>query len=113
MTEHSPLGQKIIESLEQAIAYERDTFTPPRVHRVLATGPSTQVEQPPRYDAARIRALRQQLALSQQLFADALNVSLATVRAWEQGPRVPEGATRRLLEITEEHPEYFASKISA
>lgn len=113
MTEHSPLGQKIIESLEQAIAYERGTYMPLRVHKVLTPAQTARIGQPPRYDAARIRALRRQLALSQQLFADALNVSLATVRAWEQGQRVPEGATRRLLEIAEEHPEYFASKISA
>ena len=112
MPEHSELGELLIQGAEEALAYQRGERAL-REHRVPITARHVVVLDPPRYDATRIRALRLQLALSQQLFADALNVSLATVRAWEQGQRVPEGATRRLLEIAEEHPEYFASKISA
>ncbi|MGN6564773.1 MAG: helix-turn-helix domain-containing protein [Thermomicrobiales bacterium] len=112
MPEHSELGKLLIQGSEEVLAYQRGERAL-REHRVPITARGVIVLDPPHYDAARIRALRQQLALSQQLFADALNVSLATVRAWEQGLRVPEGATRRLLEIAEEHPEYFTSKISA
>ena len=59
----------------------------------------------PRYDAAAIRAIRERTGLSQPLFAGALNVSPATIRAWEQGARVPDGASARLLEIADRHPE--------
>lgn len=37
--------------------------------------------------------------MSQPVFASLLNVKAATVRAWEQGQRVPDGAPARLLEI--------------
>lgn len=40
---------------------------------------------PPAYDMARIQDIRRGLAVSRQVFADMLNVSLATVRSWEQG----------------------------
>jgi DNA-binding XRE family transcriptional regulator len=52
----------------------------------------------------RIRALRDGLGVSQAVFADLLNVSLSTVRAWEQGQRRPHGPSLRLLEVAEEEP---------
>jgi putative transcriptional regulator len=55
--------------------------------------------------ADRIRAIRRQLDVSQRVFAELLNVSVATVRAWEQGSRTPDGAATRLLSIAERHPE--------
>ena len=55
--------------------------------------------------------MRARLALSQPLFAAALNVSAQTVKAWERGARVPDGPTRRLLELAEEHPEAFLVKV--
>jgi DNA-binding transcriptional regulator YiaG len=53
----------------------------------------------------RIRQIRRRLDLSQRDFADLLNVSLGTVRSWEQGLRTPDGAARRLLQIAERQPE--------
>jgi DNA-binding transcriptional regulator YiaG len=74
--------------------------------------PSTPLERrlvrvapPPPYDAARIRAIRRVLNVSQGVFAALLNVGLTTVQAWEQGKRVPDGASLRLLEIAERNPE--------
>lgn len=113
MADHSSLGQKLIESLEQAVAYERGDYTPPRVHRAPITARQAKVAPPPSFDAARIQEARRRLGLSQEVFAAALGVSSGTIRAWEQGSRMPEGATRRLLQIAEEHPEYFAEKLQA
>ena len=76
----------------------------------LAGGRAT-VETPPRYVAERIREIRQEMALSQPVFAAALNVSAETVRAWEQGKREPDGPTLRLLEIAELHPEVLLQQI--
>ena len=71
----------------------------------------TCVDVPPVYDSNRIRAIRRLLAFSQHVFAEALNVSVQTVRAWEQGTRTPDGPTLRLLEIAEEHPEVIRAKV--
>jgi putative transcriptional regulator len=52
------------------------------------------------------------MGLSQAVFADALNVSRETVRAWEQGKREPGGATLRLLEVAERHPEVIMDAVA-
>lgn len=49
--------------------------------------------------------LRQQLNMSQILFARMLNVSVKTVQAWEQGLREPSDAALKLLTIVKKHPE--------
>jgi DNA-binding transcriptional regulator YiaG len=55
--------------------------------------------------ASDIRDLRNRLGVSQERFARALNVSVSSVRAWEQGLRQPDGPTVRLLELADRHPE--------
>lgn len=62
-------------------------------------------EQPPAFSANRVREIRRSFDASQELFARLLNVSLATVRAWEQGVWLPDGTATRLLSIAERHPE--------
>lgn len=113
MPEHSKLGQQLIDNARLALAHVRGEYEPPKSKRapIPTTAQETAVATPPTYDGARIRAIRERLALSQRVFAEALNVSPATVRAWAQGQRIPEGPTRRLLEIAEEHPEVFAEKV--
>src|SRR5215208_4050006 len=63
------------------------------------------VGRPLSYDANRIREIRRNFDVSQREFAKMLNVSLATVRAWEQGARTPDGAATRLLAIAERRPD--------
>jgi putative transcriptional regulator len=72
---------------------------PTNTARQVSTSP------PKRLPADRIREIRRGLDMSQRVFADVLNVSLATVRSWEQGVRTPDGASMRLLSIAERHPE--------
>lgn len=79
---------------------------PPRTAR------RTVVDKPPAYDAARIRRLRHRLRLSQPVFAGTLNVSPATVKAWEQGKRRPAGASLRLLELAEKYPSLVVGVIA-
>lgn len=112
MTEHSELGKRLIDGAEEILAYqrgERKLWT----HRLPLSARETAVAKPPRYDAGRIQAIRERLKLSQRVFAEALNVSPATVRAWEQGARVPDGGNRRLLEIVEETPDILTRKLRA
>jgi putative transcriptional regulator len=55
-------------------------------------------------DAAQIRDIRQKLKISQAVFAKLLNVSLSSVRQWEQGLRKPSGSTMVLLELLDREP---------
>lgn len=75
------------------------------------TAREAKVDQSPRYDNERIRATRLKLGYSQPIFAKALNVTTQTVKAWEQGARVPDGPTRRLLEVAEEASEILRRKV--
>ena len=55
----------------------------------------------PEYDAARIRALRSRMQLSQAVLASLLNTSLSTVRQWEIGNKKPSGPSLKLLDLIE------------
>ena len=75
------------------------------VPRPTITARQVSTTLPMRIPADRIREIRRSLDMSQRVFADVLNVSLATVRSWEQGVRIPDGASLRLLSIAERYPE--------
>lgn len=52
-----------------------------------------------RYDAARIKAIRENVHVSQSVFAAYLNTSASTVRSWEQGGKSPQGTSLKLLNL--------------
>ena len=57
-------------------------------------------------DAAKFaRRVRKRLGFSQAEFADRINVSLDTIRNWEQGKRSPTGAAKALLKVLDKAPE--------
>lgn len=62
------------------------------------------VAPPGDFDSERLRAIRRRLNVSQRVFAELLNVNVQMVRSWEQGWRVPDGASLRLLEIADRSP---------
>jgi putative transcriptional regulator len=51
-----------------------------------------------------IAALRQQLNVSQAVFAGLLNVPKVTAISWEKGRRRPTGAALRLLDLARKRP---------
>ena len=53
-------------------------------------------------DAAAIRA---KTGLSQTAFAKQIGVSVATLRNWEQGRRVPDGPAQVLLSLLNQDPD--------
>ena len=53
----------------------------------------------PAYNSEKIRALRDQLQLSQSVLAAVLNTSLSTVRKWEVGDKHPSGPSLKLLNL--------------
>lgn len=62
-------------------------------------------------DPQEIRHIRKIMNLSQPVFADVLDVSIASVRQWEQGKRTPTGTTRVLFEILEKKPHLLDYRI--
>lgn len=52
----------------------------------------------------QIKAIREQMNLSQAVFAKLLNVSPSSIRQWEQGRRKPTGPTKVLLELLKKSP---------
>ena len=106
------LGAELIEGLEQIRDLERgESRGVVRIHRVARTARESAVAAAPNYSEDRVSRLRGRLKLSQPLFAQALNVSAETVRAWEQGKRHPDGAALRLLQLTEKRPALLLSMV--
>ena len=57
-------------------------------------------------DAAKFaRRIRRRLGFSQVEFAERIDVSLDTIRKWEQGKRSPTGAAKALLRVLDKAPE--------
>ncbi len=86
------LGQRIVKSLDEAIAWTRGEDVPVRVTTVHV----------PDID---IRAVRRKLNLSQTQFAARFGFAPASVRNWEQGRTRPDGPARVLLAVIAKHPE--------
>ncbi len=60
----------------------------------------------------QIREIRENLNLSQTVFAKLLNVSPSSIRQWEQGKRQPTGATRVLLDLLKKSPHILDYRLN-
>lgn len=58
-----------------------------------------------------VRGTREKLELTQEQFAMMIGVSVATLRNWEQGRRLPDGPARALLRVAAVHPEAVVSAL--
>src|SRR3989304_2012360 len=65
------------------------------------------VREPKGFSAIQIKKLRQEVGLSQPVFASILGVSVKSIRSWEQGRSIPSMMARRFLEIIEDDPQGF------
>ena len=52
----------------------------------------------------KIKKIRDKVNLSQAVFARLLNVSVSSIRQWEQGKRFPTGSTKVLLDLLDKEP---------
>ncbi len=86
------VGEEIIASMKEAIAWSRGEDVAVRV---------TQVQVP----VIDVRAMRRKLKLSQTQFASRFGFAPASVRNWEQGRTRPDGPARVLLAVISKHPE--------
>ena len=86
------IGQRIIEGLEQAVAWTQGR----------KEGAQVTVVQVPQTD---VREVRRRMGLSQSRFAAKFGFPLATLQNWEQGRARPDAPTRVLLAVIARHPE--------
>jgi putative transcriptional regulator len=54
--------------------------------------------------AVNVSDLRQRLSLTQEQFAARFGFSVATLRHWERGDRLPSGASLVLLKVIDRNP---------
>lgn len=105
-------AERLLRSAEQAAAIKRGEGKAAKISRREFTALKVTVTPPPKYEAEHIVRIRQQvLGASQPVFAEMLNVSPSTVKAWERGARAPDGPTLRLLELAEKHPEVLKEAV--
>ena len=62
-------------------------------------------------DEIDVALIRQEAGLSQAKFAEQIGVSVATLRNWEQGRRVPDGPARVLLALLRKNPRIVAETL--
>jgi len=63
------------------------------------------------FSAKDIAFLRRFVGLSQAEFARAMEISVHTLRNWEQGRRMPEGPALALLRIAARHPRIIRENL--
>ena len=62
--------------------------------------------------ADEIQSIRKRVGVSQSVFAQLMNVSLSSIRQWEQSIRTPSGSTMILLELLQQKPHLLDYRIS-
>jgi len=71
------------------------------------------IPKPSLYSASQVRAVRELIGASQEVFAQLLAVSPMTIRSWEQGLRQPSPIARRFLDEIAMAPAHFCGRILA
>ena len=87
----SKAGERTIKSAREALAFAKG-----------GNVPGSKVHVPDRID---VRRIREKIGMSQGEFAAHFGVSARTVQDWEQGRRVPAGASRAFLVVIDREPE--------
>ncbi len=89
----SELGQRLLESLQEAAAHakgEPNNMTTETYHAPLDVD---------------VKAVRQRTGATQEQFAKLYGFKVTSVRAWEQGRRKPSQSARILLKVIEKRPD--------
>jgi len=94
----STFFDSVREGIEEGILFAKGELKL-RTTEVVAT--------PPGLNGRDVVRLRQQLEMSQGVFARLLNVSKKTVEGWERGERHPAQAALRLLQVIAADPAAY------
>lgn len=52
-----------------------------------------------------VKAIRNKIGMTQMQFASSFGISVATLRHWERGDRIPQGPARVLLSVVDKSPK--------
>jgi putative transcriptional regulator len=88
-------------------------LTPKQLARAIPARVRRRLTQGLFESGADIVALRRFVGLSQPKFAQAMGISVHTLRNWEQGRRRPEGAAIALLRIAARHPRIIRENLKS
>lgn len=86
----------IMQGLEEAIAYNEG--------KIKARTNTITITPVPDFEAKEIKNIRNELGMTQVLFAGFMGVSTKTVEAWEDGRNMPDGPARRILSMLKADP---------
>jgi putative transcriptional regulator len=83
-------SQDLVQGLKEAADFVEGKTTGARVHSV---------------EVPDVRAIRQQLHMSQQRFAETYRIPLPTLKNWEQGRRAPDAPASAYLQAISRQPK--------
>jgi putative transcriptional regulator len=86
----STFGQDLIESLGEAVAHAKGEVTGVRVRMIRVPD---------------VRAIREDLHMTQDEFATSYGIPLATLKGWEQGRRHPDATAAAYLNVIARLPQ--------
>lgn len=86
-------------NLKEAVKVAKGTSAPKSVYVVL--------------NPAEIKAIRASVRMSQATFARSFQLSLDTIKGWEQGKRKPDAAAANYLRMIQADPEYVQRTLAA
>ena len=93
------LFKELDANLKEAVKVAKGTLAPKSVYVVL-----TPVE---------IKRIRASVNMSQAVFARSFQLSLDTVKGWEQGKRKPDAAAANFLRLIQADPEHVQRTLAA
>ncbi|MDG9995879.1 DNA-binding transcriptional regulator [Klebsiella oxytoca] len=101
MTEKTKFKSPAFEAIHSAAAglYSVDAIA----QETMRSFDETCISRVSDFQPGEIKALRDQLNVSQPVFARYLNTSVSTVQKWESGAKRPGGLALKLLNIVQKH----------
>jgi putative transcriptional regulator len=86
-------------NLKEAVKVAKGTSAPKSVYVVLSP--------------VEIKAIRASVRMSQAVFARSFQLSLDTIKGWEQGKRKPDAAAANYLRMIQADPEHVQRALAA
>ncbi len=98
------IGETVQSLVDSGI---KTSFTEKELNSLGVTVPEIQLT------TKQIKEIRENLNLSQPVFAKLLNVSPSSIKQWEQGKRQPTGATQVLLDLLKRSPHILDYRLTS
>ena len=93
------LFKELDTNLQEAVKVAKGTKVPKSVYVVLKP--------------TEIKAIRAGVGMSQSVFANTFQLSLDTLKGWEQGKRKPDAAAANFLRMIKANPELVERTLTA